>query len=174
MSHLSPRVPVTPHVAWINNLCTLCKTSPGLLQMAGECFAPDIKPVSLKALSMLFLCSFLPLPHCSCSLTSPPIFSLLHERAVLRTGKEVAVVTLTNWHLGLMIAATEIPAQLLLLLFGFFENQTQQACAEKNAKGCLKASRLVLMILAPPHRRDRRTSRGKGFASTCVPYREGT
>lgn len=90
----------------------------------------------------------------------------------------MAVVTLTDWCLGLMIAATEIPAQLLLLLFGlfffFFYNKKQQACAEKNAKGCLKASRLVLMILAPPHSRDRRTSRGKGFANTCVPYREGT
>lgn len=38
---------------------------------------------------------------------------------MLRTGDEVAVVTLTNWHLHLMTAAAEIPAQLLLLLFGF-------------------------------------------------------
>lgn len=38
---------------------------------------------------------------------------------MLRTGNEVAVVTLTNWHLYLVIAAPEIPAQLLQLLFGF-------------------------------------------------------
>lgn len=40
-------------------------------------------------------------------------FLLLHVRAALRSGEAVAVVTLTNWLLGLMIAATENPAQLL-------------------------------------------------------------
>jgi len=99
---------------------------------------------------------------------TPNFFLLLCERAVLRKDEEVAVVTLASWHQDFMIAATEIPAQLLLLRFGVFQDKTQQAGAGKNAKGCLKADRLVLMIPAPLHSGDRGASRGKGFANTCV------
>lgn len=111
-------------------------------------------------------------------MTSPPIFSVLHGRAVLREEKEVSAFCSNPDELAqaLMAAATEIPAQLLLLLLGVFKNKTNKACTEKKkrAKGCLKASRLARVLLAPLCCRDGRTSRGKGFGNTCVPYREGT
>lgn len=47
----------------------------------------------------------------------------------------MAVVTLTDWRLGLMIAATEIPAQLLLLLFGvFFKTKNNKLVLKKMLK----------------------------------------
>lgn len=87
--------------------------------MAGDCFAPAATPLLLKhsgfALS-LPAAALLLLHH---------FLLLLRERAALRNGEAVAVVTLTNWLLGLMIAATENPAQLLfgvvcVVVFCFF------------------------------------------------------
>lgn len=67
--------------------------------MAGDCFALSLLSLPIAALLLLHHFLF--------------FFLLLHVRAALRSGEAVAVVTLTNWLQGLMIAATENPAQLL-------------------------------------------------------------
>lgn len=70
-------VPFVTPCPWIKNLCSGCKTCPGLLQWQGDAL-PQILSHIFESLQCA-LCSFLTLPHCSCSLTSPPFVLLLRK-----------------------------------------------------------------------------------------------